>query len=148
MLWIVIDYVYESAARTLSALRRTNSFSPPRLRLLSGAPSFEFETPDAALTPRQGEPYRCSGLRHAMLTSRGFGCGPPLGQPCFDFERCTTSPGIYVHDGTCCECKAAAALRAHRYTSCFAGRLSHVEPTACKKLINPLVVHIREVPCF
>ena len=52
---------------------------------------------------RRGETNRCSDLKNMSLFTRGFVCGSPLVQPCFDFGRCATTSGIYVYDANCCE---------------------------------------------
>lgn len=42
-------------------------------------------------------------MRDLTLFADRFACGSPLAEPCFDFGRCSTTSGLYVHDANCCE---------------------------------------------
>lgn len=65
-------------------------------------------SPAPATVARRGETNRCSGLEDMSLFARGSVCGPPLTQPCFDFKRCATTSGFYVHDAHCCELRSSS----------------------------------------
>lgn len=57
------------------------------------------------------ERNRCSD-NDLSLVAKGRGCGSPLSQPCFDFEQCKRSRGIYVYDYNCSLTDTKALLAA------------------------------------
>ncbi|CAN0136402.1 unnamed protein product [Pylaiella littoralis] len=48
----------------------------------------------------QPETNRCTDVDMSVF-SNGITCGSPLSEPCFDFGRCESGSGIYVHAANC-----------------------------------------------